>query len=299
VPAFFTFVQTQAVVHSHRLWKETVIPLLVGEGPDRTVREEKLEEAFAKDDHFRAPMREWLRSQGRDRLYLEDGWHFWIVRATIGECALASVSKEFTSEYLNSLVRESLRAGSLQEVARTHFFRQITSPAWSKRPREEVQSIQALEDCLVEAGTIVLRVFQHLENHPPPAAGWNLDALIQKVQGLNPVALHPVVRDFIWDRLQGEIGNLTLDQTVALLRANPGCRLHTPAGIWDLTHLEPPPVCRAVLCRGEQRLGSFDLTDDLGRKADELRELSPGQDWKVTDEFIWRLDCQFFRVFRF
>lgn len=148
----------------------------------------------------------------------------------------------------------------------------------------------------MEAGTIVLRVFQHLENHPPPAAGWDLDALILKVQGQNPVALHPVVRDFIHDRLEGEIGNLPLDQTVALLRANPGCRLHTPAGVWDLTHLEPPPVCRAVLCRGEQRLGSFELTDDLGREADELRELLPGQDWQVTEEFIWRLDRQFFQV---
>src|SRR5262245_54227572 len=66
--------------------------------------------------------------------------------------------------------------------------------------------------------------------------------------------------------------------------------------MWDLTHLDPPPVCRAALHRGNQRLGSFELTDDLGRRAEQLQRLLPMQDWQATDEFVWRLHGDYFRV---
>lgn len=296
VPAFFTFVQTQAAAHSHRLWKETVIPLLAGEGPQRTILENRIGQTFETECPFRSAMREWLHDQRRASVYLKDGWHFWFVRATIGECALVGVSKEFTADFLKGLARESHRTGDFKEVVQAHFRQQISASHWSRSSEEVLRAIRALQECLVEAGTIVLQAFRQLANYVPPAEGWDLDALILKVQGANPVALPPMIRDFIRDRLEGEIGNLTLGQVVALLRKTPDCQLHTPTGRWDLSNLEPPPICHAVLWRGNQRLGSFDLTDDLGRRAEELNRLSPSQDWKLTGEFRWRLDRQRFEV---
>lgn len=295
VPAFFTFVQRQAVGHSHWLWRDTVIPLLAGEGVERNELMKRLEQSFAGEYPFHSALRTWLNDQRRD-LYRQDSPHFWFVRATIGECALAWISKDFTEEYLNSLVRVSHRDGDMQELLKDRFRQQITSPRWSCRSKDEILSIRTLEDCLVEAGTIVMRVFKYLANHRPPAEGWELNALILEVQGNNPTALPPLVRNFIRNRLQSEIGNVTLDQLLALLRANPGCRLDTPTGTWDLTNLDPPPVCHAVLYRGNQQLGSFELTDDLGRRAEDLQDLPPAERWETSGQFVWRLDRHRFEV---
>jgi hypothetical protein len=294
IPAFLTFVQTHAAGHSYRLWEETVIPLLSGTGAGQRNLRSRLREVFDREYPFRSSMRNWLSDNHRSQTYLRDGSYFWFVRAVIGECALAGISKEFAEIFLGGLFREPYRNDELREIVQQRFHDQIQRFGKS-RERIEVESIKVLEDCLVEAGLVVLEITRFLKTATPQSQECNVDELLEKCQktrNVRPGTLPPLVIEIIRKRVCTEITKLSLEQLLAVLRRAPGSEVRAGKLTWKLSDLEPPPVTIAEIWHGTTRLGVFELVDDIGRCANELLRMANTSGWEVQGDLVWKLSSE-------
>jgi hypothetical protein len=293
VPAFLLFVQTHAAGHSHHLWKETVIPLLAGEGAGKEQRVANLKQAFEGEQPFRSAFRSWLKEFARDRIYLKSGTHFWFVRATIGECALAWVSGEFSEEYLKSLFRETGRMDDLESLARRRFTECLARHA-AGFDADRRDSLAAMEDCLVEAGVQLILLARLLREQVPPAAGWTLESVYDRASQLGlirAVGLPPVVRKAVEHRLQLGMQEITANQLLALARRFPSLQLGTAGSAWTFSSGKPPPIACTTLSVGDGYLRQVRLVDDMGRGPEELLEIHDFQreKWQLDGDLAWRM----------
>jgi hypothetical protein len=296
IPAFLLWVQTQAAGHSYRLWEETVIPLLAGSGEQGKHRQDRIRQTFNGERPFRAALRAWLDHHGRAAEYTKgDNYHFWFVRAVIGECALVGVRNDFVEAFFAGSLAEWARKADSRTSAEARFTQLHES--YGKLPdinRDELGSIAALKECLVEAGTRLSALARLACGQLPPAGGWTVASLLDRARSLLGVTLADLPRaviDALRERLEVGMGSLNLEQLVAFFRQYPDSVFTCPGGTWTLRAGSPPPIAQGTLTVGDGVARRVTLVDDLGRGPDELLATVGGNAdrWYEGDGVRWRV----------
>jgi hypothetical protein len=303
IPAFLLWVQTQATGHSYRLWEETVIPLLAGSGEEGKQRQDRLRQTFNGEHPFRSALRAWLTHHGRAAEYTKgENYHFWFVRAVIGECALVWVRNDFVADFFSGSLVEWARKADSRASAEARFAQLHASYGTvTEISRDELGSIAALKECLVEAGTRLSALARLACGQLPPVSGWTVASLLDRAKSLLGLTLSDLPRavvEVLRARLEVGMASLNLEQLVAFFRRYPESVFTCPGGTWTLRTGSPPPIARGTLVVGDGVARPATLVDDLGRGPDELLAIigKNGERWYEDDGVRWRVSLAPFHL---
>ena len=296
IPAFLLWMQTQATGHSHFLWEDTVIPLLAGSDDDGDLFRKKLRVQFGGNGQLHIALRRWLGQYKRTEDYVQgDNYHFWFVRAVIGECALLWVRNDFVDRFFDGSLTDWARESDSRAMSNDRFTALYDSYTRNhKISKDALGSIAALRECLVEAGTRLSSLARIACGQVPPAGGWTVNSLLERASKLTGITLSDLPRrvvDVLRERLEQGMVSLSLDQLVAFFRLYPEAVFRCSGGSWTLRDALPPPVARGTLCLGDESSQPVILVDDFGRGPDDLlnSRIRDDNSWHEQDGGRWRV----------
>ena len=140
-----------------------------------------------------------------------------------------------------------------------------------------------------------------MRNQVPPPDGWSVNGLLEFARarlGLDLSGLPNSAVSVLRERIGFGIATHSFDQVLGIFRKYPRARVLVGGSTWTPATGAALPVTEAQLHIGGHNPRRVELTDDLGRRADELVSmLKRGvTDWQETGGIRWRVAPREFAV---